>query len=160
MKIKRLNEILKLLNEDQKVIILYTTGNISLDEWKEKSDSISKEFLSIINSHGFPYRNNNSEDIYKGAITLSLHLDLSELNHVYSKYIEKATNEQIHPDHKIIFIDKIRILSGLPQIYGSQYRKNSYGKIELLPVENINEVDTKRKEIGAKTLSEYRDSIQ
>jgi len=149
-------QLQKLIKEDQDNIKGFYGGKISQEMLMDRSNNISAVFLGLINKFGFPYKNTDiSEEDYKSGIALALHLSLPQLKNVYSGYIEKSLNEQVLPEHKIVFIDKIRILSGQPQLYGSQFRKIIKNKIEFLPIEDIENVDQRRREMGIPPLSEY-----
>lgn len=149
-------QLRRLIKEDQDNIKDFYDGKISQEILLKSSNIISVAFLELISKFGFPYKNADiSEEDYRSGIALALHLDLPQLKNVYSGYIEKSSKEQVLPEHKIVFVDKIRILSGQPQLYGSQFRKLAKNKIEFLPIEDIENVDQRRRELGVPPLSEY-----
>src|SRR3989344_170923 len=117
-----INKIKYLLGEDQNQIRIFKEGGISQTKYGKSSEKISKEFLELINKYGFPYKNVSPEDIYKGGVTLSLHLDLDNMKKVFDSYLKSASEEELDNDHRVIFIDKMRVLSGLPQLYGTQFK--------------------------------------
>ncbi len=155
-----IKKIQELIFEDQKNIKLFRGCKISQEEMARKSQKISKKFLEILNVYGFPYKNAVPEDIYKAGIALSLHLDLEDMQYVFDKFIENFQAEKIDPIHKAFFIDKMRVVSGKPQLYGTQYKIGKDKKIEMLPIENHEELEDRRKKAGLPPLSEYLDSIK
>lgn len=52
--------------------------------------------------------------------------------------------------------DRIAIGDGKPQIYGTQFYMNSDGQLQPLPIQDADNVDMRRKEIGLGTLAEYQ----
>jgi len=153
-----LHKINELIRQDQELIKQYTNQQITLDEWKDESRKVSLAFLQIINGDGFYYMDVVPDEIYRTVITLSLHLDLIDMKKVFDKYIENASLKQVKNEHRVMFIDKIRILSGKQQLYGTQYKKIN-GKIELLPTEDIDNLDNRRKELGLPDISDYFKTI-
>ena len=148
-----------LLQKDQTAIVAFRGGKISQAEWLKASLEISKDFLGILGKIGFPYKDASTEDEYRAAITLLLHLDLSGMREVFNTYIDKQSSGRIVPEHWAMCVDKIRVISGRPQLYGTQYKIDKNKKIDLLPLENAGEVDEIRNKAGLQPLKQYLDSI-
>ena len=72
----------------------------------------------------------------------------------YYKYIEKISQEgTISRSDFATFKDRLLILQGKKQIYGTQYiYDEKHKKYILEPIENINEVNNLRKEVGLPPL--------
>ena len=153
-------QINKLIKKDQKNIKLFVKRKISKIHYQKTSKEIMREFLKIINIFGFPYKNILSNNIYKASITLALHLNIKDLKKIYKRYIENTNPKKIQLDHKIIFIDKIRVLSGNKQLYGSQYKISKNGKIKILPIKNKKNVGVRRKKMGLISLKKYIESVK
>jgi hypothetical protein len=148
-----MHKILELLKRDQEAISFFKKGDITPEEFKFRASKISEEFFDIYKKHGFPYKNENSGDVYKGAVVLSLHQPLENLEIIFND-IEKLPSERVDPKDLAFMTDKIRVIKGEKQIYGTQY-KIANGNIEFLPIENPNQINQKRKEAGLETLEEY-----
>lgn len=151
-------KVLSLLDKDQENIYLYKKGENGLEKMKKESDNISHQFVEIINDAGFPFLNIAPENVYKAAITLSLHLPISGLKHMFNK-IKNPETGMIKPAHTAYFIDKILIHSGKKQKYGTQYKINREGTVTILPIENYSFVGARRRELGLETLAEYKSKI-
>jgi hypothetical protein len=149
-------KIQKLVKLDQKNIKDFCSKKISKNEYLDLSINLSKNFLSILKQFGFPYRSIVSSKAYLSGVTLALHLDLPDLKKVYNKYIRESTQKEVLAGHRIIFVDKIRVLSGKSQLYGSQY-KIVGKKIELLSIKDPKTLDKRRSNIGVEPLSKYLD---
>jgi hypothetical protein len=143
-----------LIKEDQHNISRYFKRELTKGKYVACSKHLSTEFISILKSNYFPYRDSATKKLYESVITLSLHVDLKNLRRIYNKYIKVSTDKQVLPEHKILFIDKVRIISGRPQLYGSQY-KIVNNKIKLLPIKDPEKLEQRRKEIGVENLSQY-----
>lgn len=150
-----MNKIRELISEDQNRIKLFKQGDISQNDWVKKAKETTRIFLNLLDKYGFPYKNLVSEDVYRASVTLSLHLGLKDLKHVFNTYVKKVSSGEIDREHKAVFIDKIRILSNEPQLYGTQYKINKNKKVKLLPVEDEKNLEKRRKEAGLQPLDEY-----
>lgn len=150
----------RLIKKDQDSIKSFRKGEITRDEFSFVSSNISKEFLDCIKTYNFPYHDIASEDIYKAAITLALHLGLDDLKYIYNRYIEGQSASKITPEHKAMFVDKIRVASGQLQLYGTQYKVDKDMNAELLPLENEKDVNEIRKEAGLQSLEKYMESVK
>ena len=93
-------------------------------------------------------------------MTLALHLELNDLKDVYNKYIKDQSANMVTPEHKAMFIDKIRVVSGQHQLYGTQYIVDNDMNAELLPLQNEKDIDKIRKEAGLQPLDEYVESVK
>jgi hypothetical protein len=56
--------------------------------------------------------------------------------------------------------DRVRVGEGRPQLYGTQFHTNEQGELEPFPIEDQNQVDTRRAAVGLSTLAEYAASLQ
>ncbi len=147
-------KILDLLKQDQENILLFREGKIDMKEMQKVSFEISNQFKDIIKSKGFPYKNKFPYSVYKAGVVLSLHLQTDDLRDIFEK-IESSSPEEFLPEDKAYFIDRLRLRTGKKQLYGTQVKKDKNGKIEVLPMEDKEEVDERRKALGMSTLTEY-----
>ncbi|MFA6459008.1 MAG: DUF6624 domain-containing protein [Candidatus Paceibacterota bacterium] len=152
---KSYNTIRELLRTDQEDICLFKAGKISADEHTDRNLFTSNSFMDQMRKDGFCYKNSASQDIYKAFVTLSLHVSLSNMKWIFDTYIEKTTPYEVAPEDKALFIDKILILSGKPQIYGTQYKIDSNKKISFLPIEDEVNLDKRRSEAGLNHIETY-----
>ena len=153
-----MNRILELLEKDQENISLFKQSKRTLEEMIDLTDSISKEFLKILEKGGFPYKNKVNNDVYRAGITLALHLPPEDLRMVFID-IEHIDDDKIEPPDKAYFVDRIRVNNGEKQLYGTNFKKGESGEITFLPIEDETNVDKRRKAVGLCTLKEYRDFI-
>lgn len=147
--------LLDLLVCDQENIKLYNSSKIRKSEYLERTEEITNKLKLYIYEKGFPFKNKESYDVYKAAVTLSLHTDQEFLAYV-EKIFDNAELDEVDPYHKAYFVDKLRLCNGKQQLYGTQFRKLPNGSVEFLPIESEFDVDFRRKKIGLPTLEEYK----
>jgi len=149
------HELLDLLSQDQKLISSFRHKDISKKSLAEESRKISARFLDIIEVNGFPYKNKVPTDAYKAAITLLLHTDLTDLERLFDKFLKDSNPNEIDRADLAFVVDKIMVIKGKCQIYGTQYKYTDDGHIESMPIENEKNVDVLRKKAGMEPLDEY-----
>ena len=147
-------KILDLLKQDQENTALFREGKRNMKEMQKVSSEISNQFKDIIKLTGFPYKNKAPYDVYEAGVVLSLHLPPDDLRNIF-KNIDSCSSEEFLPEDKAYFIDRLRIHAGKKQFYGTQVKKDKDGKIEILPIEDKETVNERRKALGMSTLTEY-----
>ncbi len=123
----------------------------------EKVDSINViKVTKILDENGWL-----GEDVVgeKGNITLFLIIQHSNLE-TQLKYLpmfrEAVKNGKAKPNQLALLEDRILMEQGKKQIYGSQLMwDQNTGKYIVYPIEDPDNVDKRRAEVGLKTLSEY-----
>ncbi len=151
--------LLELLKSDQENIKQFVAGSITKEEFAKEQDLIIRKFEEFLDENGFPYKNKFGEDLYKAGIALSLHSSPKLMRRVLA-LLENATSEQLDLPHKAYLIDKLRVLEGEKQIYGTQFKRLENGSIEFLPIADQETIDEKRKQVGLPTLEDYRNTAQ
>lgn len=152
-----------LLELDQAAIRAFNEKKITQEEWITRSSEVSRQYLNLLKEGGFPFRDTFADSDYRAGITLALHLPLPDLQYVFSKYIDEQPISHIAAEHKAMFIDKMRVISGKPQLYGTQFKiKEAKGikTIEVFPLENEASIDKIRSELGLPPLSEYLNQVK
>jgi len=67
---------------------------------------------------------------------------------------------EVSPQNIAYLEDRVRVGEGRPQLYGTQFHANAQGELEPFPIENQEQVDTRRAEVGLGTLAEYTATMQ
>jgi hypothetical protein len=62
---------------------------------------------------------------------------------------------EVNPQDIAYLEDRVRVGEGRPQLYGTQFHTNEQGELEPYPIEDQNQVDTRRAEVGLSSLAEY-----
>lgn len=56
--------------------------------------------------------------------------------------------------------DRVLVSESRPQLYGTQFHRNEAGELEPFPIENEEQIDVRRSEVGLGTFAEYRARLQ
>jgi hypothetical protein len=67
---------------------------------------------------------------------------------------EASVRGEVSPAEVAVLEDRIRILEGRPQLYGTQYDWDDHGEMSPLPIEHPGGVDERRRAIGLPRLGE------
>jgi hypothetical protein len=129
------------------------------EDWKKQNiiDSVNMvQVEKIISIYGYPGKSLVGSEYSETAFLVIQHASLE----VQEKYLpiikEAATKRQIRKSPCALLIDRINMRKGVPQIYGTQLITDKLtGKYKLYPVENIKNVDERRKEVGLDTLRAF-----
>ena len=78
--------------------------------------------------------------------------------------LRSAAPSEVDPIQLAMLEDRVRTLSGLPQIYGTQFDWDERGEMQPRPIEDAAHVDERRAAIGlpplAEKLAEVRDTLR
>ena len=142
-------ELIELKDKDQEMI---RDGRYSFDEHVK----LTKRIKEIINQYGFPTISMVGKDGSQAAWLLVQHADenLTFQKRVLKLMLEADKKNDVNKDNLAYLIDRVRVNSGKPQIYGTQYKEEN-GKIVSKPIEDEKNVDKRRKSVGLQPLSVY-----
>jgi hypothetical protein len=108
----------------------------------------------IVQRIGFP----NLESVGMNGVNAIFILLLHTLNNgiddaknieILTPLVKKAVTDLKYPPfNMVIVIDRQRAISRQKQIYGSYWEMGKHNKKIVTPIESIDEVDVRRKEIG------------
>lgn len=157
-------ELEKIYDNDQKLRkewdILSKKYDKESEEIKNHLNKIAKnekenliKIESIISKHGWPAKEEvGTKGLY--AIWLVIQHSNKKIMLKYYNYLEKLIQDGlISKSDFATFKDRLLILQGKKQIYGTQYiYDEKHKKYRLEPIENINEVNNLRKEVGLPPL--------
>jgi hypothetical protein len=68
--------------------------------------------------------------------------------------------EEVDAQNIAYLEDRVRVGEGRPQLYGTQFHANEQGELEPFPIEDQEQVDARRAEVGLGTLAEYAEQMQ
>ncbi len=157
----------KIINEQLKEEIL---AMVELDqnmrngaEWNSAIDKQNTERMKkIISKYGWPGRSLVGVEGSNGAWLLIQHADhdvefQKQALELLNEAVEVGEAEKINEAY---LTDRVRVNSGQPQIFGTQFYKNSEGKFGPRPIKDVEHLEEKRKEFGLQPFSEYERSMQ
>ena len=145
-----------LLEPDQRV---RAKGQIEPEAWAEQQalDRQNVAALSqIIATHGWPTEKVFVEKAALAAFLVVQHAPL-EVQERYLPRLQAAAERGEVPKSYFAFLtDRIRLYRNEPQVYGTQLRTNAQtGRLELYPLLDEANVDTRRAEMGLEPLETY-----
>ena len=75
--------------------------------------------------------------------------------------LEKAvTDEQADAKHLAYLTDRIAVLEGKPQLYGTQFDWDANGELSASPLDDFEKVNQRRKTLGLNSLAEQTTKIR
>jgi hypothetical protein len=137
-----------------------TTGDLveRVAELDRKNTARMKE---IIDKHGWPGRRLVGDDGANAAWLLVQHADQDRaFQKRCLRLLEKAVKDGDATGGQLAYLtDRVRVGENKKQVYGTQFRQVE-GKLEPFPIEDVANVDQRRKEIGLSTLAEYKKTLE
>lgn len=133
----------------------FKNGKITSHKLIEFQANNALRIHDLITNHGFPFLDENSLKAYRAAFLAVQHSNnIRIMKHVIELFKDKTNKETIQGDIAYL-IDRVNILQNLPQVYGTQYRKVE-NNVEFFDVEDIENLDQRRKEVGLGSFAEYK----
>lgn len=132
--------------------------------WAEQSRTDAENLVrlrEIISEHGWPGQSLVGRDGATAAFLILQHAD-HETQVMYLPLVEAAVEAgDYEPRHFALLQDRVLVGEDKPQIYGTQlYLDDTTGKFELFPIEDEENVDSRRQEIGMMPLAEYVELVR
>jgi len=143
-------EIIAMVEVDQEMI----KGNNFDKEINKKHTERMKE---IINKYGWPTKSMVGSDAAHGAWLLVQHSDYDvDFQKKAVELVTKASDKG-EADKKILgyLIDRVRVNSGKPQLFGTQFYKDQGGKYGPKPIEDPENLEARRKDYQMEPFLEY-----
>ena len=73
---------------------------------------------------------------------------------------EATTKGEAEKKNEAYLTDRILVNSGRPQIFGTQFYTDDQGNFGPRPIENIEELNKRREEVGLGKFSDYEQEMQ
>lgn len=124
---------------------------------REKRKYAVKKFITIISKNGLPTKEEiGSGRPYEALLVLTTHA----ADAPFMKAQLPLLKENFAPQSIAVLEDKICVLENLPQIYGSQaIFSTEENRPIFYKIEDPNQVDQRRLEVGLSSLEEYAKEI-
>jgi hypothetical protein len=155
------DEILNMVAEDQKARPGGPAHILSPAERaaRDRVDAIhAKRVREIVKDVGWPGISLVGTNGAQGMWLLVRHFDLADQDQ-YLPLIEKAVaRKEALPNNFAYLVDRVRLLHGQKQLYGTQYIPLKEGESMRAPLEDPDGVDERRKSVGLPPLLEYEKS--
>lgn len=151
MNLRLRSALLKMARDDQAM-------RLGKHPWR-KSDDIkrAKKLTKLVRHYGWPNKKTVGTKGLTAAWLIAQHADFDHKQQVYFlEEIKKATQEGSVPIWQRAYLeDRVRVNQGRRQLYGTQFRANKKGLLELWPVQNRKQLDVRRKGVGLEPISIY-----
>lgn len=160
----------KVHNSDQSIRILLNDIYQNMDDKgkylpkvRQIMKSIDQEnvkiVMEIIDKYGWLGKDDIGEDANETLFLCIQHCQDSLIQHKYLPIIKDAVSKgKAEAWHFAFLTDRVRMNEGQPQIYGTQTIKAN-GKTYPVPLQDPNNVDSLRREIGLEPLNDYMQSF-
>lgn len=127
------------------------------ESWDDEVDlKNTKRVKEIVDRIGWPCISKVGKEASHNVWLLVQHADKDIVFQKYCLSLMEALSDGEVDKRDIAYLrDRIRKNQNLPQIYGTQFIQNEdSGKYEPMPIENIEKVEERRKQMGLDTLEE------
>ncbi|KAF0225128.1 MAG: hypothetical protein FD176_620 [Rhodospirillaceae bacterium] len=116
----------------------------------------ARELELAVDDEGWPNRHETGEDGVEAAFLIALHaISRPAFQRRCLTLMKSAANRgDIPARHPAMLEDRIRAFEGRPQLYGTQLDWDDDGHLMPLPIENENDVDSRRAKVGLPPLSQ------
>ncbi|MGI5118806.1 DUF6624 domain-containing protein [Marinactinospora thermotolerans] len=109
----------------------------------------------LVAAHGWPGRSSAGDDGAEAAWLLAQHAPPEDQERFLPLLRRAVENGDAAPVHLAYLEDRVRVRRGLPQRYGTQYRRLPDGGLRLEEVEDPSGLDERRASAGLGPQAEY-----
>ena len=159
------SELLHMVQEDQKIrneMIKKGAAQPS-EDMRARIDAIDQRntlrMKTIIKEHGWPGASLVGWDGSDAAFVIVQHSDHQTQKELLPLLQKEFRKGNLSGPNYALFTDRVLAESGKPQIYGSRARPIAEwkaGEPVFYPIEDENNVDKRREEVGLSTMADYR----
>jgi len=159
-------ELLAMIERDQKVRneMIHSGVDHPNREILARMDMIDRRntlrMKSIIKEYGWPGPALVGWDGTEAAFFLVQHADHRTQKELLPLMQKEFRAGNLSGPNYALFIDRVLVKDGRPQVYGSQVRQWEAGEPVLYPIEDEANVDKRRAEVGLSPLAEYREFLK
>ena len=157
-------ELLRMKDRDQRARAEYMTrpDEDHAARLKALDAQHSERMKAIVGRYGWPGRRLVGTDGAHAAWLLVQHAtaDLELMKHCLELMECAAAAGDASRADLAYLTDRVRMLEGRPQLFGTQFREDSDGPLQPYPIEDEARVDQRRKSVGLPTLAEYEKQLR
>jgi hypothetical protein len=132
------------------------------EEMKELHNRNAKILSDIIDTIGYPTIDKVGKEANEAAWLVIQHsIGQPEFMKKSAELLKSAVNEnKADPKSLAYLTDRIAVLEGKPQLYGTQFDWDEHGNLSPNLFDDLNKVNKRRKSIGLNTLEEQTEIIR
>jgi hypothetical protein len=155
------DELLARAERDQAVRTVMSQAEpwpADLVEQMRAVDDDNAAFLrAVVAEHGWPGRDLVGADGAQAAWLLCQHAtgDVEFQRRCLDLLAEAVAVGQAESRHLAYLTDRVLVMQGRPQVYGTQYRRSGDSELGPHPIEEADSVDERRAKVGLGPLAEY-----
>ena len=129
----------------------------NFEEWDESVDIANTERMKqIIEEVGWPTVSKVGQEAANKAWLLVQHADHDPaFQEMCLGLMEESAEGEVDKGDMAYLIDRVRVNTGREQLYGTQFGDNESGEYGVRPVENIEELNQRREEVGLEPFEDY-----
>ncbi len=126
------------------------------DEMMELHSKNAKILENIIDTIGYPTPDKVGNEASEAAWLVIQHsIEQPLFMKRCAKLLEIAVNQnEAAPQSLAYLIDRIAVFEGNPQLYGTQFDWDEYGKLSPNPFDDLAKVNERRRKVGLNSLEE------
>lgn len=160
------NKIIGLKDKDDKLRAeLIRKGSLS-DGYNQEMEALhndnAKELHLIMEKIGFPTSEKVGEEASSAAWIIIQHsVGQADFMKKSAELLEKAVKEKKADPLSLAYLtDRIAVLEGRPQLFGTQFDWDENGKMNPNQIDDISKVNQRRQILGLNTLEEQIEIMQ
>ncbi|WP_089707394.1 DUF6624 domain-containing protein [Vreelandella arcis] len=160
------DELVMMMREDQHMLQqLFDAGELPAESYHPRMKALHEQntarLKEIISVHGWPGIPHVGEEAAKAAWLVAQH-SVSDLDFMAecAGLLEEAVAREEGAGWQLAFLqDRVRTLSGKPQVYGTQFDVDEKGWPTPFPIEDAATVNERRVRLGLNSLEERQEQM-
>ncbi|WP_396191460.1 DUF6624 domain-containing protein [Flavobacterium sp.] len=159
-------KIIELKNADlalrEKLVLNGKLSESYNTEMKSLHNKNAKILDTIINAIGYPTIDKVGEEAYDAAWLIIQHsIEQPSFMKKCAELLEIAVRERKADPKSLAYLtDRIAVLEGIPQLYGTQFDWDEDGKLSPNHFDDLSKVNERRKLLGLTTIEEQTELIR
>lgn len=165
-------ELARMAEEDQRVrgaLVPFESSEAAPNEWWRKTMEMNRvdvantdRLREIVDEHGWPGRSLVGEEGAEQAWLLVQHAtsQLDFQRRVLDLLTAAVAAEEAPPRQLAYLTDRVRMLEGREQVYGTQFIVDEDGHPAPYPIEDPDRVDERRAAVGLDSVQEYLQNVR
>ncbi len=159
-------EIIELKNADLELREKLVRSGKLFDGYNEEMEALHNRNAAalhkIIERIGYPTARRVGAEASEAAWLVIQHsIGQPEFMKKCAAFLEKAVNEKQADAKQLAYLtDRIAVLEGKAQIYGTQFEWDANGELSASPFDDLEKVNQRRKSIGLNSLAEQTETIR
>ena len=152
-------ELIQCVREEQKLWLELIDRPEAEELWQRlqaMDQRHTARLQQILLQHGWPGKSLVGDDGANAVFLLVQHSPDPEFQQQCLTRLEQAVRQGEAEAQSLAYLtDRVRVVAGQPQLYGTQGQYRPDGKIEPAPIEDEATVDERRRSVGLEPLAEY-----